>query len=100
MRQSLSLFALISLVFSSVGASAVPGRITEKQALALAERQSWTFCHPRDLSIRGCDLHALFTHGKWSVMATPWLRGINGTYYCCAPDQGQIFEFSADGVFL
>jgi hypothetical protein len=89
----------IALV-TSLGARAAQGSPTEREILGIAARQSWAFCHPKDLSKGGCELHAALMKDEWVVIASPKLRGRDGIYNCCAPDSDHFFYFSRTGAFL
>jgi len=82
------------------GAGATQNSPTKREILGLATRQSWTFCHPEDLSKGGCELSAVLVKGEWIVIASPKLRGDDGSYHCCAPDYDHFFYFSRTGTFL
>ena len=70
----------------------------ERDILALAEKDSSTFCHPSDESVGGCRLDAVLMDNQWIVFAWPYFGKADPQ--CCAPDSAHLFRYSRDGVFL
>jgi hypothetical protein len=65
-------------LLTPIGADAAQGSPSKKEILGKAARQSWAFCHPKDLSKGGCELHAALMKDEWVVIVSPKLRGRRG----------------------
>jgi hypothetical protein len=66
-------------LLTPIGADAAQGSPSKKEILGMAARQSWAFCHPKDLSKGGCELHAALMKDEWVVIVSPKLRGATGS---------------------
>lgn len=56
----------------------------QRDIIALAEKDSAAFCHPKDGSADGCRLDATFMDDQWIVFAYPYIG--NAETGCCAVD--------------
>jgi hypothetical protein len=72
----------------------------EREILALAERDSSSFCYPADRSTDGCQLDAVLVDDEWTVFATPYLGSPGKGYGCCAADSARLFIYSRKGALL
>ncbi|GAB3789818.1 hypothetical protein GCM10028797_25770 [Dyella agri] len=72
----------------------------ERDIVALAEKDSFAFCHPVDQSADGCELDAALIGSEWTVFAWPYLGTPGKSYRCCAPDSARLFIYSRNGTLL
>jgi hypothetical protein len=70
----------------------------QRDIIALAEKDSAAFCHPKDGSADGCRLNAIFMDDQWVVFTAPYIG--NPETGCCAVDSEHFFIYSRDGKFL
>ena len=70
----------------------------QRDIIALAEKDSAAFCHPKDSSADGCRLNAIFMDDQWIVFAAPYVG--NPETGCCAVDSEHFFIYARDGKFL
>jgi hypothetical protein len=72
----------------------------EREILAMAERDSVSFCYPADRTVDGCQLDAMLVGDEWTVFAWPYLGAPGKSYECCAPDSDRLFIYSRKGGLL
>jgi hypothetical protein len=72
----------------------------EQDIIALAEKDSSSFCHPANQSADGCELDAVLIDNEWTVFAWPYLGSPGKSYGCCAPDSARLFIYSRKGKLL
>lgn len=74
--------------------------LTSHDIVALAEKDTSSFCYPTDRSVDGCNLDAVLVENEWIVFAWPYAGSPTLGYRCCAVDSARFFIYSRKGVFL